>query len=331
MSMQDKLGVCQWFHYQDREAVHRTVATMRALGLTHLRTGVSWADFHRPEGEAWYDWQMNTLAEAGLKVLLSVWHTPPSIAEGGTCASPPRRLADYGDFIGQLIDTWPDGFEAVELWNEPNNLLKWDFERFDPNWEKFGEMVAGGAKAAKQRGRKTVLGGMMPVDASWLQLLDSHAALDDVDVIAIHGFPDMWWPDHPNWDWFTHWQGWAHKIEQIASVANGRPVWISETGLATWDVRRERPSRFDLQVRRLTLAAQAPAERVYWYCLFDLDPQRHAIEGFHVDENEYHLGLLTHAGEAKPAYERMRELLADEVEPVDVPESDVSSVRQPSQ
>ncbi|MEX0654217.1 MAG: hypothetical protein WD534_18415 [Phycisphaeraceae bacterium] len=307
--MHEKLGVCQWFHYQDQPAVHRTIDAMHALGVKHLRTGVSWADFHRPDGAAWCDWQMKRLAEADLEVLVSIWHTPPSIAEGDGCASPPRRLNDYADFIAQIIDTWGDCFGALELWNEPNNLLKWDFERYDPQWAKFARMIAAAARAAKQRGKRTVLGGMMPVDHHWLKLLKQHEALDDVDVIAIHGFPDMWWPDHPNWDWYTHWHGWAHKIELIADHADGRPVWISETGLATWDVRKLCPARHELQSRRLVLASEAPVERVYWYNLIDLAPHRSAIEGFHVDENEYHLGLITHDGEPKPAYHQMRELL----------------------
>lgn len=45
----------------------------------------------------------------------------------------------------------------------------------------------------------------------------------------------------------------------------------------------------------------------------DLDPRREAIEGFHVDENEYHLGLETFAGERKPAWHRFRDLLASPV------------------
>ena len=57
----------------------------------------------------------------------------------------------------------------------------------------------------------------------------------------------------------------------------------------------------------LEAAAAAPAERMYWYTLFDLDPNREAIEGFHVDENEYHMGLINHYGEKKPAYYRLKE------------------------
>src|SRR5690349_6693938 len=77
-----RFGVCQWFHFQDYESVERTVDLLRGLRVRHLRTGVSWADYLRDGGPAWYDWQMRQLARAGLEVLLSVWHTPPSISEG---------------------------------------------------------------------------------------------------------------------------------------------------------------------------------------------------------------------------------------------------------
>lgn len=63
MPLIDKLGVCQWFHYCAHEDVDRAVRELRTLGVRHLRTGVSWADFHRPAGREWYDFPMNRLAE----------------------------------------------------------------------------------------------------------------------------------------------------------------------------------------------------------------------------------------------------------------------------
>lgn len=308
--MRDKLGLCQWFHFEEYDDVERTCDEMQRLGATHLRTGISWADYHREGGQAWYDWQMSRLREAGLTVLLSIWHTPPSLAEGEVCASPPRRLQDYADFIDLVINRWGDCFESLELWNEPNNLYKWNFERFDPHWKKFGRMLAMAGNWARKLGKRTVLGGMIPVDPHWLELMREHRALEHMDVVAIHGFPEMWWEDAPNWEWYHHWHGWDEKVGKIQDVVGDRPIWITETGLATWDLQRGRRDRHDLQVRMLENAAAAPAERVYWYCLHDLPPDREAIEGFHVDENEYHLGLITAAGEKKPAYHRMRDLLA---------------------
>jgi hypothetical protein len=60
----------------------------------------------------------------------------------------------------------------------------------------------------------------------------------------------------------------------------------------------------------LEQAAAAPVERLYWYTAVDLAPHRTAVEGFHVDENEYHLGLVTWTLEKKPSYYRFKELLA---------------------
>jgi hypothetical protein len=61
---------------------------------------------------------------------------------------------------------------------------------------------------------------------------------------------------------------------------------------------------------RILGGASAPLAGVvpmrYAHSLMDLDPQQDAIEGFHVDENEYHLGLATFDGRYKPAFERMK-------------------------
>lgn len=305
----DKVGICQWFHYQAHQDLERAIAILQELGIKHLRTGISWADFLRPQGRSWYDWQMTMLHAAGFHILLSVWHTPPSLAEGGQCTHPPQRLRDYADFIDQIIDRYGDQFAELELWNEPNNRYKWNFPQYDPHWRKFGAMIGDAAYWAQQQGKQTVLGGMMPVDHTWLNLMSDYGVLAYIDVVAIHGFPEMWWNDAPNWEWYTHWRGWRGQLDYIANHSGGRPIWITETGLATWDMRHNRTGRQALQVTMLERAVHAPVARLYWYSALDLDPQRAAIEGFHIDENEYHLGLVTYEGVKKPAYYRLQELL----------------------
>lgn len=303
----DKLGVCQWFHYEAHDDLDAAVELLQELDIRHLRTGVSWADYHRPRGKEWYNRQMQALC--GFDVLLSVWHTPPSISVGAGCASPPRRLEDYADFIEELIAEYGDAFSCVELWNEPNNRYKWDFRRYDPDWSKFGAMVSQAGAAARALGKPSVLGGMMPVDHHWLSLMKRYGVLDAVDAVAIHSFPGMWWSNYPNWDWYREWHGWDARLDLIGAYTEGKPVWITETGLATWDLENDKPARHELQCQRLQKAAAAPAERMYWYSLIDLDPRRSAIEGFHVDENEYHLGLVTYDGGKKPAWWTLKALL----------------------
>ncbi|HEV7298546.1 MAG TPA: hypothetical protein VGN72_04215 [Tepidisphaeraceae bacterium] len=312
-TLRDTLGVCQWFHYEDHRAVDRTIELMRELNVRHLRTGVSWADYVRPGGKAWYDWQMARLREGGIDVLLSVWHTPPSISIANACNAPPRRLQDYADFIDLLITDYGDAFSALELWNEPNNRYKWNFPVHDPQWRQFAEMIGAAAYWAKQRGVYTVLGGMIPVDHHWLNLIADYGVLQHIDAVGIHAFPGMWFPDNPNWDWHARWDGWAAKIAYVAEHSGGRPIWVTETGIATWDLALHREAKYELQVQALrdaaAAAASSSAARVYWYSLIDLDPTRDAIEGFHVDENEYHMGLVKDDGFRKDAFEVMKQLM----------------------
>jgi CDP-paratose 2-epimerase len=152
---------------------------------------------------------------------------------------------------------------------------------------------------------------MIPIDHHWLNLMRDYGVLQYIDVVGIHAFPGMWFPDHPNWDWHGHWQGWQQKFDYLQPHAGDRPIWVTETGIATWDLALARESKYELQVAMLEDAAvNCPADRVYWYSLIDLDPAREAIEGFHVDENEYHMGLITADGRKKHAYDAFRELLA---------------------
>jgi CDP-paratose 2-epimerase len=307
--MRDRLGICQWFHYQDYAGVDRALEYLEELKVRRLRTGISWADFHREGGRAWYDWLFNRLDESGMDLLVSVWHTPPSLSEDGSCAGPPVHLKDYADFLDLVLNRYGRRLGAVELWNEPNNRRKWKFDQLDPDWSRFGRMTTMAGYWVRRRGWTTVLGGMIPVDHHWLELVSGYGVLDHVDAVGIHGFPQMWWENHPDWDWESHWNGWERKVSYIRAHTRGRPVWITETGLATWDLERNRTGREGLQVAMLERAACAPVPRVYWYSLIDLNPQWSAIEGFHVDENEYHMGLVTWEGVKKPAYYWLRELL----------------------
>jgi hypothetical protein len=50
MGMKDKLGICQWFHYQYYDEVRQAVDWLHEAGVRHLRTGISWADFTESTG-----------------------------------------------------------------------------------------------------------------------------------------------------------------------------------------------------------------------------------------------------------------------------------------
>ena len=69
--------------------------------------------------------------------------------------------------------------ESVMLWNEPNNKSHWDFE-IDPEWSAFARMVrlAGEAVRAEAPRLPRVLGGISPIDPSFIQNMERQGALD---------------------------------------------------------------------------------------------------------------------------------------------------------
>jgi len=288
------LGVAEWFEVGERERVERVLEGLRELGIDHLRTGVSWADWFTPDGVAWFDWLLPRLARE-VEILPCVAFTPPSLGEVPKPAAPPRRLRDYADFLDVLITRHGEHFEHVELWNEPNNIADWDW-RLDLDWSKFAEMIGSAGNWAQSRGKKTVLGGMSPLDPNWLGLMAAKGALDCIDVVGIHGFPGTWEVD---------WAGWEEVVTTVRDVLDEHDldpeIWITEAGLSTW--RHDEAG----QVRELVAALDASVSRVYWYCAEDLQPHRHVPSGIQTDIRHYHMGLRRRDGSAKLA----ARLLAD--------------------
>ena len=326
--IRQRLGLCQWFHFNEKDLLRDTISDLAELGIRHLRTGISWADYHRPEGERWYDYQMETLADAGLKVLLSIWHTPPSLSESGSCYGPPRRVFDFADFIDEIVERYAGKFDYLELWKD--NRLKWNSVGCDPDWSRFAEMIGAAAMRAKHLGQRTVLGGMIPVDNCWLKSLAQRGVLDCIDVVAIHAVPGIWAGSSYRWDWPHTWSGWSQEIQGIRAYTNGRPVWVTESGYATCKGNTRSPGGYIEQSQRFSEAMRAPVERLYWYCVRDMPYSDPCIEvgedGGRIDHREYHFGLKTIRGERKLAWWALRRALDEESDWRPIPTARTPSV-----
>ena len=282
------LGVVAYFHFEDRATVERVVEELRRLPVRRLRTAVSWADWHRDGGPEWSRWLMDELL-AQFDVLPCVLYTPPHLGLLPKISSPPKNPSDYGDFVHDFLASYDGSFTHVELWNEPNNYIEWDWT-VDPEWVIFAEMIAHAAEGASSLGVRTVLGGMSPLDPNWINLMYERGAMTDIDVIGIHGFPGTW---------EAVWDGWDVHVDRVLEVSRRHDhdpeVWITECGYSTWnhDVFR--------QAAELVNVARAPVRRAYWYSAEDLDPVRPTLDGFHADERAYHFGLHRRDGSQKLA------------------------------
>ncbi|MFP4469513.1 MAG: GDP-mannose 4,6-dehydratase, partial [Bacteroidales bacterium] len=181
-------------------------------------------------------------------------------------------------------------FDTVELWNEPNNLSEYDY-MLDRSWDIFVKMIRMASYWAKQLGKKTVLGGMSPIDPQWLKIMAGKNLLEFIDVVGIHGFPKVF---------EVYWRGWDVYISEVKNVLKEsgleKELWITETGYSTW--------RYDerKQVESFLRSLNAVVDRVYWYSLTDLPMKYSTVDGPYSDEREYHFGLLTEQGNKKLLY-----------------------------
>jgi hypothetical protein len=69
--------------------------------VRHLRTGLSWADWHRPGAEAWFDRQMRALEP--FDVTLTFCFTPESAGVRPHYTSPPAQVGQFGDFCSEMV------------------------------------------------------------------------------------------------------------------------------------------------------------------------------------------------------------------------------------
>jgi beta-xylosidase len=94
-----ELGICQWFHFEDPR-LPDGIRWLKELGVKRLRTGLSWADSHRPDALRWFDRQMKALEP--FEVTLTYCFTPASRGVRAHHTSPPLEIAEFADFCAQM-------------------------------------------------------------------------------------------------------------------------------------------------------------------------------------------------------------------------------------
>ncbi|GGE32251.1 NAD-dependent dehydratase [Agaricicola taiwanensis] len=282
-------GFVDWFRPGEYERTEQVLSDVVASGASYLRTHLSWAEYLAPGGEKWFDWLMPKLGSQ-IDVLPCVHYTPPSLSRTGQCNGAPRELKDYADFVDHVLTRYGKHFRDIELWNEPNNLLDWDW-RQDRDYQLFSEMIGGAAYWAKQRGWRAVLGGPCPFDPSWLNLMGERGVLEVVAAVGFHGFPGTWDSEAGSWS------GWDAHLGEMRAILDrynkDAEIWVTETGYSTW--RNDEVE----QVRKFWQALNVPADRIYWYSWRDVPSDVPVQEGLWFDPRHYHLGAVTAAGEPK--------------------------------
>lgn len=186
--------------------------------------------------------------------------------------------------------------EAAKIWNEPNNKSHWDI-LIDPDWAMFADLALAAGKTIRSAHSSLprVLGGISPIDPSFIRNMQARGVLDHVDAVAVHGFPLDW----------NLWQiaEWPAKIEEIRAVTS-LPVWVTEVGVSSFGA--EEVQAWGLTRTAELLTGRAP--RIHWYSLYDLPSHWEATTRHKEAEGSsyyrhFHMGLLREDGTPKAAAE----------------------------
>jgi beta-xylosidase len=190
--------------------------------------------------------------------------------------------------------------DSAMIWNEPNNKSHWDPE-LDPDWSIFSEMASQAGQAIKAANPDVtrVLGGISPIDPHYIDRLKHKGVLDEIDVVAVHGFPLDWnlWPIDE----------WPKRIAEIEAVAPDHDIWVTEVGVGSFGA--EEVQVFGLDRTAELLLGRVP--RVYWYSLFDLPREWEATTRHKEAEGSsyyrhFYMGLIREDGTPKLALDHFR-------------------------
>src|SRR5690242_6156749 len=101
-----EIGICQWFHFEDHR-LDDAVRWLKDLGVTYVRTGLSWADTFRPDALQWFDRQMKALEP--FEVTLTFCFTPEHRGRLPHHTSPPQRAEEFAEFCAAMVRRYGAG------------------------------------------------------------------------------------------------------------------------------------------------------------------------------------------------------------------------------
>ena len=80
---------------------------MKELGVTYLRTGLSWADWYRPNAAQWFDRMMRALEP--FDVTVTFCFTPEHKGIEPHHTSPPVNPAEFAEFCAEMLRRYGPG------------------------------------------------------------------------------------------------------------------------------------------------------------------------------------------------------------------------------
>jgi Cellulase (glycosyl hydrolase family 5) len=194
------------------------------LGATWIRLTFVWR-LMEPDRDV-FDWrvsdqQVARARDRGLKICAILSGTPKWANGGRSEQTPPRDPRDWVDFVQSVSSHYrfSKTIRAYEIWNEPNLKNFWNGKPRD----YIEKILIPGAQAVR-KGDPDALVVAPALSHHWTTQSDwalgnlMHAAADQIDIVAVHYYPDA---NVPLDRYLDQW---------VSPSRMGKPVWITEIG-----------------------------------------------------------------------------------------------------
>lgn len=260
-------------------------AALAQLGVHRLRTDFRWAAIEPQRGAFdWtgYDALVAEAAAHGVDLLAIVDYGVPwatSVA-GADEDYPPDDPRDFGAFAAAVATRYRGRVSEYEIWNEPNNGLRFWKPTLNGDPAKYGallleasrDLLAADPQATVAYGG-TVYDDLVPGPSFVAQsLADTPGLAGALRTFAMHAYMN-YPPSHAPESDTLYETPLLDKIATMSGVLDATgaapvPIWVTEIG---WPTMSDDPPAQQARytVRAIVLAALGGADRVYLYTLLD--------------------------------------------------------------
>lgn len=275
-----------------------------SVGISVVRLDLFWRDIEVGGrfNFSVYDAILRRLERQGLSALLILSYGHPDHGGGGSPVAPADRAA-FAEFARQAaLFAVGRNVTAFEVWNEPDNTRFW--QQGDPDSYALLLRDARAAIKSVDASRKVINGGTSWVNLPYTLRLARTGQLAGLDGFAVHPYrrlsPETFAAD-------------LAPIQAVLSAQGVNPpvVWGTEWGypsVGQFDTARfgnghdpralQRQGVLVLRTALTQLALNLPMMTLYELC----------DAGADANNSEHNYGLLTQAGEPKPAFVGLQSL-----------------------
>ncbi len=259
------------------------------LGATMIRRDFVWNDIEAQKGTrvfdaTGYDAFALQAQAANVKILgtLDYGASWASASSGGDTAYPPDNPQDYADFAAQVAARYAGKVDAWEIWNEPNQGLRFWKPTLSGDPNAYGALLEDAFTSIHQSApnANVLLGGTVftpqIIEGAIPWLSDAYAAHPDLaqhfDTAGVHAYmsyppqsaPEEGVLQNPPLDAKIQMHAWL----LAEHGGDAKPIWITELGWPVYGtVDEAAQARFT--VRATLIAARAGASAIFWYTLRD--------------------------------------------------------------